>query len=217
MNYDFGGSLEVTTMGANPTYGVAGIYAFAPFSGFTGGGDVFTLRGSTTKIIRVKRVRIQGVVGSGVGLSGVDIHASVQCVTRSTNDQSGTSVTLSGFPYDPNDPGPTALPLGWSVLQQSGTGLGLGTLVGTFSSDFMKFTPTMTNNVITASGQIGWNNITNNVDRVEIRFDLPGCKNPTLRTSGQVFAVFISNASNFSGQGPAFAVSCDWTEEGLTT
>ena len=131
--------LPVTGNSNIPTYG-AGSTNIAN----TGAGDVYCIGGSTTKIVRIKGIRVSATASTAAVVS-----ASV--VLRSSADSGGTSSALTVVKSDQNNPDATATVTAYSVSPTPGTAIGtirvrkiaVGTQgnSATISESLFQFTP----------------------------------------------------------------------------
>lgn len=108
------------TDNVTPTYSASGI-AFVVAAAAT---DVFVIRGSATKIIKI--TRIEFAVTTTAGSGGL---ISASWVKRSSANTGGTSSTAVNTPHDSNNPAATAL-----VTLYTANPSALGTNVGTIRS-----------------------------------------------------------------------------------
>lgn len=105
--------------GLKATY-AASVTALAPVASAT---DIFTITGSTTKIVRITRLRISGIKTT----AGADV--DIQLIKRSTANTAGTSTTPTIIPYDSTSNAATA------VINAYTANPTVGTAVGTLAVD----------------------------------------------------------------------------------
>lgn len=80
--------------------------------------DVFTLRGSATKIVRVCQFSVSGTAGTA-------LVANVQIIKRSTANTGGTSTAPVAVPNDSASPAATASALAYTANPTTGTLVGV--------------------------------------------------------------------------------------------
>ena len=176
---DSTGSLYVNASGREQTYSAVGT-AFTLAATAT---DAFTITGSGTKTIKVKRISISG---TNTG----NTNALFLLVKRSTADTGGTSSTLTAVPSDSNNAAATA-----SVKSYTANPT-LGTTVGTVRGSYL-FMPALAS--------------TNVVSRMDFDFTQEGAQPLILRGTGEVLAVNM-NGATITGT-TVLTISVTWVEE----
>lgn len=163
-----------------PTYGAA-----SAFSAPANPTDVFTLTGSATKIVRVKRIYI--------GVSATNpLTFTFSFVKRSTANTGGTSSTLTAVPFDSADSAATAVARSYTANPTLGTSVG-----------------TLGNVRISVPQNVPLGGVSNGpIDSID--FHLPNAMPVVLRGTGEVLAVNMG-ATTLAGNN--LAMSIVWTEE----
>lgn len=105
------------TVPAVATYSVSGSFA-AP----TSATDWFTLQGSATKTVKIKKISVQPYQSTPASI------AHVAVIKRTAANTGGTSAVLTAVRYDSTDPGASAVPRTYSANPTA-----LGTAEGTLS------------------------------------------------------------------------------------
>lgn len=147
--------------------------------------DIFTLTGSATRVVRIKRVVISPIKTTASQVVFL-------LLKRSTANAGGVSTSPAAVPEDSQDGAATAVPRAYTTNPGA-----LGTLVGNIRS-LNIFTPA----AATATRAAPYTEV----------FGGEGMKLPVLRGTGEVFAV---NLNGVTMTGGAVSVSIDWTEEPL--
>lgn len=145
--------------------------------------DIFTITGSSTKVIRVQKISING---TNTG----NTNAFISLIRRSTANTGGTSTTLTNVPSDSTQAAGTATVRAYTVNPT------LGTTVGTFRTDAI-FLPTLAST--NAGGDISY------------EFGQPNCKSVVLRGTSEVIAVNVGGVT--IGGTTVLAIDITWTEE----
>lgn len=112
------------TTTSNPGYGVLAAYsasasAFAPAANAT---DVFTIRGSATKTVRVSLVSISATTTAGSGIA-----VNISLTKRSAANTAGTFVSDTIIPHDSNDAASTSA-VGHYTANPTGVGAAVGSV-----------------------------------------------------------------------------------------
>ena len=148
--------------------------------------DVFTLTGSATKNIRIRRIVVDGI-------KTATSHEVVQVIKRSTANSGGTSTTPAAVPHDSTNAAATAVARAYTANPT------LGTAVGTMLAKRVVFKATTPAN----AQSVGAGNI------FDERF---GDTNQAifLRGTGEVLAV---NLNGVTLTGGSITVTIEWSEE----
>lgn len=134
-------TVTLTVIPGNPT--VATYMATANFtSAALLASDVFTITGSGTKTIQVRKIMISGT-NSG------NTNALIQVIKRSSADSGGTSTTATNVPIDSTNAAATATVKSYTVNPT------LGTAVGTIDSFYCYF-PTLASTNVTKICEINY-------------------------------------------------------------
>jgi hypothetical protein len=134
------------------------------------GKDFFSLQGSATKVVRLKRVKF--LLVSDLAHAG---NFSLELVRESTSPStSGTFVPITPAPYDTVNPPATAVATLWPVTQTNGTG---SVLLAIGEAAVANIAPTST----AGSGNI--------VGEVNFDFTQHGDEAPTLRGIADFFTL----------------------------
>jgi hypothetical protein len=106
--------LAVREVGRNPqTYSATSVN-FAPAANAT---DLFTITGSATRTVRIRRVVVDGI-------KTATSHEIVQIIKRSTANSGGTSTTPAGVPHDSTNTAATAVARAYTANPTLGTAVG---------------------------------------------------------------------------------------------
>lgn len=126
-------ALLVTTVPGNPT-----VATYSASANFTVAAllatDIFTILGSGTKTIQVRRITVSGI-------NTANTNALINIIKRSTADSGGTSTVLTNVPQDSNNAAATATVRSYTVNPT------LGTAVGTVDSQYIFFPALASSNV----------------------------------------------------------------------
>jgi hypothetical protein len=177
------GSLSVVHAEADRTYSATST-AVASAAGAT---DIFTITGSPTAIVRIKRISISGIATAD---------ANIVCLLlkRSTANSGGTFTTIPVVPHDSTNTAGTAVVRAYTANPTS-----LGTLVGAINSVRL--------GIGTASP--GANEPTQ--ARPEVLFETRETKQDiVLRGTNEVLAI---NLNGVTVNGGLFSCRVEWTEE----
>lgn len=160
----------------------ATITALTPAASAT---DFFTITGSASRIVRVKRVMC-------FGASTADGTAVVQGIKRSAADTAGTSTTPTVVPYDSTDGAGTAV-----VRAYTANPTGVGTSLG-----------------VVRAGPLSTAVLASSANAAAMVWDFGGLntKELVLRGTGQMFALNNGGASFVAGA--SLTCSAEWTEGG---
>lgn len=131
--------------------------------------DVITIQGSASKIVRIKKIRLQAVHSANVGVQAMFIK-------RSAADTGGTSSSATIAPRDSADAAATAVVKSYTV-NPSGLGAAVGTVDGAFLSANTAATPTIPS------------------DRVETRYGENGSRDLVLRGTSEFLAINLNAAT----------------------
>ena len=149
--------------------------------------DIFTITGSATKVIHIKKIGISGTQTTSQ-------QRTVLLVKRSTADVGGTSITQTAVPLDSNNPAATA-----TVRSYSANPTTLGTSLGTIASMFLPVdNPTGGVNTLMTS------------DYREIMLGTNSSQSVTLRNANEMLSI---NMNSVSSAGSSFNIFIEWTEE----
>lgn len=171
--------VEATVPARVATYSAA-IMGLVPAASTT---DFFSITGSATEIIRIKRVSCSGISTA----SGTN---PVQGVVRSTADTTGTFTSPTVVPTDSNSPAGTATVHAYTVNPSA-----LGTLVGAVITGVI---PTTVAATAAGASAMVWT------------FGDHNDQEPTLRGVAQTFAL-NGNAASFVS-GATLSCDVSWTE-----
>lgn len=174
------GSVPVV-VSSDPTYS-SGISALNVANSAT---DIFTLTGSASKTIRVKRIEVFLTVSVALGGSQT---IEIVLAKRSTANSSGTSTTPTIVPHDSGDAAGTAVVRAYTVNPT------LGTLVGAIRC--AKITAVSVNTAAPVARQV-WD------------FGLPNSKPIYLRGTSEVLAVNLNGNTLTSDDN---AINIEWDE-----
>lgn len=108
--------------------------------------DFFTIRGSATKLIRVKQFYISGTAAAATNII-------IQLVRRSTQNTGGTFVPLTPIRHDQSDDAVTA-----AVGYYSANPTGLGTAIGTVHGGRLNLAPAANGAIDRLMFDYGWRN-----------------------------------------------------------
>lgn len=149
--------------------------------------DIFTITGSATKTVKVKRIAISGTQTTH---SWRDILA----VKRSTANTGGSSTAPTRVPHDSNNNAATATVLAYTANPT------LGTLVGTIRSGKMSMSQVTPSNAQSngPGNHLIWD------------FGADGGQPIILRGTSQVLAI---NLNGVTIAGASFDINIEWTEE----
>lgn len=174
-----GEPLPIRKPAAPVTYSAAATN-FAPAASAT---DVFTITGSATKTVRIKRITFTMVQTTAAA-------RDVQLIKRSTANSGGTSVARTAVPNDSSSPAGTATVLSYTANPT------LGTTVGAIRARKV-FVSTITGN-------------NSNCDEFAIDFGDDQRQAPVLRGTGEVLAI---NLNGVTSAGNLACANVEWTEE----
>lgn len=171
--------------GANLATYAASSAVFTPAAG-----DIFTVTGSATKIVKIVRVTLSGTATVAATINTISL------LKRNTANTAGTFSAATKVPFDSLDAAATATVLSYTVAPT------IGNLVGAFWAP--RFTVPAPATIFNAGGS-----------GAAVIFDLDlsevlGGKLPTLRGISEVFAV---NLSALPAGAANFQASVFWTEE----
>lgn len=167
----------------DPTGRLASYSAFASFTAVANATDIFTITGSASKTIKIRRVVVSG---TNTG----NTNALVILLKRSTANSGGTSTTPSVVPHDSNDAAGSAVARAYTANPT------LGTLVGNLEGKLV-FLPTLASTNVSAGE--------------EVLYGPNGPKPITLRGTGEVFAVNLNGVALLGTT--VMNIAVDWTEE----
>lgn len=145
--------------------------------------DIFTIIGSGTKTVRIRRLEITGFSASGGMID-------VQIIKRSAADTTGTSTTLTAVPHDSNNSAATAVVKAYTA-NPGALGAAVGPLV-----NFKMVLPI-------AAG-------TNPNLPVRYTFGEAGCQNIVLRGAAENIAINLNGVTVTGGN---FDITITWSEE----
>jgi len=148
--------------------------------------DIFTITGSSSKTIRVTKIRLSGTESSP---GAVDFYL----IKRSSANSGGTSTTRTAVPYDSSDSSATATVRAYSANPSS-----LGTAVGTLATERLSIA------AIGSGGATGLNSY------LEWDFGDQIRKPVVLRGTSQVLAI---NLNGVTVTQSLFDIWIEWTEE----
>lgn len=174
---DSTGAEYVNTSGRMPSYS-----ASSTFTAVSGATDIFTITGSATKTIRIRRVTVSG---TNTG----NTNALIVMLKRSTANTGGTSTNLTEVPHDSNDAAATATALSYTANPTTGT------LVGNLYHRLM-YLPSLTSSNVRSEFEMGWGQ--------------DGAKPIILRGTSEVFAINMNSVA-ITGT-TVMNISIDWTE-----
>lgn len=97
--------------------------------------DVITIQGSASKIVRIKRIRLQAV-------HSANLSVQASFIKRSAADTGGTSTSPTAVPHDSSDAAASAVVKAYTV-NPSGVGAAIGTVDGALLSANTVATPTI--------------------------------------------------------------------------
>ena len=150
--------------------------------------DIFTLTGSATKTIKIKRIRISGT-------RGTHTWTDILLIKRSTANTGGTSTTPAIVSHDSLDAAATAVARAYTANPSA-----LGTLVGNVRAGNLSMPLIAPSNAQSnGPGHV-----------LEWVFGDNGSKPLILRGTTQVAAINLNGATV---AGSAFNISIEWTEE----
>lgn len=175
-------ALVVTTIPGNPS-----LATYAASANFTAAAllatDVFTITGSGTKTIQVRKIHISGT-NSG------NTNARFVIVKRSTANSGGTSTTLTNVPLDSTDAAATATVRSYTVNPT------LGTTVGNID-DLYTFLPTLAST---------------NFSHVKI-IDFGYLRDKAVYVRGTSEVLSVNLAGVTLGSVTQLSIKIEWTEE----
>lgn len=148
------------------------------------GTDFFTITGSATKTIIVKRVRVSGS-------SSTTTQSNIGLLLRSTANANGTSTLLTAVPHDSTNPAATATVRSYTANPT------LGTLVGAIR--WVDYTSLAKNS----------NNVT---DIREFQFGAEEDQGIVLRGTNEVLALNFNGQTVTFGASDGYDLSVEWRE-----
>lgn len=147
--------------------------------------DIFTITGSASKTIKIRKVHIDGTTTAGSGKS-----VNFSLIKRSSADSGGTSTTMTNVPFDSNNAAATATVRAYTANPT------LGTTVGAVVTDRLDI-PT-----VGASGR--------GADNPIWQFGIEDGQNVVLRGTTQQLCANLGGATITN---PVFACFVEWSEE----
>ncbi len=103
-------------------------------------GDIFCISGSSSKVIKVKGVRVSAIASAGV-------NSAVSIIRRSTLNTGGSATPITVVPNDTNNPAATAVVTAYATAPTLGTQVGIVRSqklpIGTTSSTSIAPTPAL--------------------------------------------------------------------------
>lgn len=176
---DVVGSLYVNTAGRKTTY--SAISVWSPAATPT---DVFLIKGSATKLVRVREIVITGT-------NTLNTNIAMSIIKRSTDDTGGTSSTLSATPMDSTSAAATATVRSYSANPT------VGTQVGTPVRSQYIFLPALTSQ--------------NAIEKADLVFGSNASQAVVLRGASECLAVNLGGA--MIGGTTSLSIRIEWTEE----
>jgi hypothetical protein len=170
----------ITTQEKRATYSAACVNLNIAASGT----DFFTITGSATKTIIVKRIRFSAS-------SAQTVQSSIGLLKRSTANSGGTATTLTNVPHDSANAAPTATVLAYTANPT------LGTLIGALR--WIDYTSLATN-----SNAV--------VDIREFQFGIEEDQGIVLRGINEVLALNFNGQTVTFGAGVGYNLSIEWRE-----
>lgn len=149
-----------------------------------GATDVWTISGSSSRLIRIQGIRITGE-------SSANAAVDVSIIKRSTNSSGGTSTALTAVSHDSTNPAATATILAYTVNPTT-----LGSTVGILRSEHAIFAGNSAPNIA--------------ITVTLYQFSIYDGQPPTLRSTSEQLCVNLNGI--VLGQGN-ITVDAQWTEE----
>jgi hypothetical protein len=145
--------------------------------------DVWCIKGSDTKTIKIQGIRISGLASNNTAVSAV-------VLKRSTENSGGTSTAVTVVPHDTNDAASAATVLAYTANPT------LGTLVGRLRAEQIIFAGNSAPNIASSP--------------VVYQFSVYDGKVPTLRGASESLCV---NLNGQTVSGGLISIDAQWTEE----
>lgn len=142
---------------------------FLNFSVAASATDVVTIQGSATKIVRIKKIRLQAVHTANVGIA-------VSLIKRSAANTGGTSTSATLVPHDSLDAAATAVVKSYTV-NPSGVGAAIGAVDGGLLDANTVATPTI------------------GADKLDLRYGENGSRDIVLRGVAEFLAINLNAAT----------------------